>query len=865
MVSAGEQNNYTSDCSSSSSNNYRVNNKNTFSGTPYKKPYGAVDTPKFNTNYHSSNTNVDNTVKNENTISHSDIQEQQYHNQQLNKHDSTQSNESYLQADGNMQAHHNILNNNRYHSHSDDESNDDDDDGDVDSGSGSEADIENSTIDKSIISTITHNQHNIISKSNHRNNDNESDIVYNKKGNIKQRRVSLACLNCKLAKTRCDNDRPCKRCLNTGRVNTCINGKKQKRGRKKGKRKLLLASKINTNNANHTVSSALSTPIHLGITHSNNNTSAQYPTIATASSTNNPNYHTLLKMAEMCNGSYDVAVANQQAVLALALAQSMNQQSNQNYNKSHSAPLLIAPQPISATNNTLQHSTTPYISTTPNQCNRTMNGYSVSPQQYRSPTDLLQQNNSNNISPSNPMYQYLQSGLINGMSSAAPCNTAYNQMVQQNNSNIYNPMTQSNMYHTMPYSTPALSTQPNIIDYNTAMLHQQQHAALLAQQQQQRHSIPPYQSIATTPMPPQQRAMSSQNDIRNQSNVITPSKNFFSLHPYHNLTPVIDSASLFRQGSNRPLIDQTNKSMWLTQLHYAANNVLTRLNITITQLQNAPYTFPTHRVAAFTWCSKFLADCIAVTQGKSIQPYTAEPVDMERDKTTVVALESQKSIQYDMPVGLVCICLWPHPFQSYTPAWCNNSMSTQLGYSDNTELNKLLQTLLGITTIYSCNNLEQSLFKFIEAVCSNQMRYELQTKYINHSGFVVDAIETNNIQYSSTGSGIPLWITGLVKLDDINNSNGILLNNNNIQNMKTLQSNSTNTFKPIQFESNNNTMSPTINRNNIGTSPSTPHRQQSALSIIADTAIGKDKVNSKQLPDLTQRQPIHLYNSSSSS
>jgi len=45
--------------------------------------------------------------------------------------------------------------------------------------------------------------------------------------------VKRSCINCKLAKTRCDNERPCRRCVRTGREATCVDSVHKKRGRKR--------------------------------------------------------------------------------------------------------------------------------------------------------------------------------------------------------------------------------------------------------------------------------------------------------------------------------------------------------------------------------------------------------------------------------------------------------------------------------------------------------------------------------------------------------------------------------------------------------------------------------------------------------
>lgn len=45
--------------------------------------------------------------------------------------------------------------------------------------------------------------------------------------------VKRSCINCKLAKTRCNNERPCRRCLRTGRAATCVDSVHKKRGRKR--------------------------------------------------------------------------------------------------------------------------------------------------------------------------------------------------------------------------------------------------------------------------------------------------------------------------------------------------------------------------------------------------------------------------------------------------------------------------------------------------------------------------------------------------------------------------------------------------------------------------------------------------------
>jgi hypothetical protein len=47
-------------------------------------------------------------------------------------------------------------------------------------------------------------------------------------------RVRHACSNCKAAKTKCDSDRPCKRCTRTGQSHTCADSVHKKRGRKRG-------------------------------------------------------------------------------------------------------------------------------------------------------------------------------------------------------------------------------------------------------------------------------------------------------------------------------------------------------------------------------------------------------------------------------------------------------------------------------------------------------------------------------------------------------------------------------------------------------------------------------------------------------
>jgi len=59
-------------------------------------------------------------------------------------------------------------------------------------------------------------------------------VVYFQTGHLGpdiEYRVKTACVNCKNSKTRCDNQRPCKRCVRTGRANSCTDSVHKKRGR----------------------------------------------------------------------------------------------------------------------------------------------------------------------------------------------------------------------------------------------------------------------------------------------------------------------------------------------------------------------------------------------------------------------------------------------------------------------------------------------------------------------------------------------------------------------------------------------------------------------------------------------------------
>ena len=48
-----------------------------------------------------------------------------------------------------------------------------------------------------------------------------------------ERRVSKACCNCSISKTKCDNNRPCGRCVRTDRTATCSDPVRKRRGRKR--------------------------------------------------------------------------------------------------------------------------------------------------------------------------------------------------------------------------------------------------------------------------------------------------------------------------------------------------------------------------------------------------------------------------------------------------------------------------------------------------------------------------------------------------------------------------------------------------------------------------------------------------------
>ena len=58
------------------------------------------------------------------------------------------------------------------------------------------------------------------------------DGLVGMKGNVVGR-VKRACGNCKAAKTKCDSERPCRRCSRTGRSSSCNDSVHKKRGRKK--------------------------------------------------------------------------------------------------------------------------------------------------------------------------------------------------------------------------------------------------------------------------------------------------------------------------------------------------------------------------------------------------------------------------------------------------------------------------------------------------------------------------------------------------------------------------------------------------------------------------------------------------------
>ena len=50
---------------------------------------------------------------------------------------------------------------------------------------------------------------------------------------VVERRVSKACCNCSISKTKCDNSRPCGRCVRTDRTATCSDPVRKRRGRKR--------------------------------------------------------------------------------------------------------------------------------------------------------------------------------------------------------------------------------------------------------------------------------------------------------------------------------------------------------------------------------------------------------------------------------------------------------------------------------------------------------------------------------------------------------------------------------------------------------------------------------------------------------
>lgn len=64
--------------------------------------------------------------------------------------------------------------------------------------------------------------------------------------------VTKACSNCQRGHVACDLTRPCKRCVKLGRADTCVDGVQQKRGWRKGKKRIkVVATDGDANNNNH--------------------------------------------------------------------------------------------------------------------------------------------------------------------------------------------------------------------------------------------------------------------------------------------------------------------------------------------------------------------------------------------------------------------------------------------------------------------------------------------------------------------------------------------------------------------------------------------------------------------------------------
>ncbi|CAO3631773.1 unnamed protein product [Cunninghamella echinulata] len=205
----------------------------------------------------------------------------------------------------------------------------------------------------------------------------------------KRKQVKNACVNCQKACKKCDDGRPCQRCIKYGLTETCTNSirKERKKGVKRGPYKR--RNQANAESSNSSAGGAIrgQTNNHTNANVNTNNTNLNTTTTMSSPYGNYPSYESY----PSTNPNVTYTNPMQQYVLAIqqqqALYNNLPYQQPMNTSSTPSTPLATTPTPTTVPS-PLSHSTT---TTTPNTNNTNTNNnsnHNNNPNDHHSPSSI---------------------------------------------------------------------------------------------------------------------------------------------------------------------------------------------------------------------------------------------------------------------------------------------------------------------------------------------------------------------------------------------------------------------------------------------------------------------------------------------
>ena len=115
------------------------------------------------------------------------------------------------------------------------------------------------------------------------------------------------------------------------------------------------------------------------------------------------------------------------------------------------------------------------------------------------------------------------------------------------------------------------------------------------------------------------------------------------------------------------------------------------------------------------------------------------------------------------PLGVLMFPLGPSNFEHHSSPWVNNSLTQLLGYQHSSQLETLFSSIDGIATFNPPSNLPNYIPQFIDAVMTGSNNYSTKTKWRHCAGHWVEMLESINFTYDQA-DGHVVYVASLMQV-----------------------------------------------------------------------------------------------------